>query len=43
VGWLKEHRRLAARFEKLAINFLGMVKLALIQRCLRVLDPPART
>lgn len=43
VGWLKEHRRLATRFEKLAINFLGMVKLAMIQRCLRVLDSSDRT
>jgi transposase len=38
VGWLKESRRLASRFEKLAVNFLAMVKLAMIQRCLRVLD-----
>jgi transposase len=42
VGWLKEHRRLATRFEKLAINFLAMVKLAMIQRCLRVFDSPDR-
>jgi hypothetical protein len=34
----KESRRLATRFEKLAVNFLAMVKLAMIQRCLRVLD-----
>jgi transposase len=26
VGWLKEHRRIATRFEKLARNFLTMVK-----------------
>jgi transposase len=37
VGWLKESRRLATRFEKLAVNFLAMVKLAMVQRCLRVL------
>jgi transposase len=37
VGWLKESRRLATRFEKLAVNFLAMVKLAMIQRCLRLL------
>ena len=30
VGWLKEHRRLATRFEKLASSFLAMLKLALI-------------
>jgi transposase len=42
VGWLKEHRRLATRFEKLAVNFLAMVKLAMIQRCLRVLHSSNR-
>ncbi len=42
VGWLKENRRLATRYEKLAVNFLAMVKLAMIQRCLRVLDPSDR-
>lgn len=36
VGWLKECRRLGTRFEKLAINFLTMLKLAMIQRCLRI-------
>ena len=38
VGWLKENRRLATRYEKLAVNFLAVVTLAMIQRCLRVLD-----
>lgn len=42
VGWLKESRRLATRFEKLAVNFLAMVKLAMIQRCLRLLHSPDR-
>lgn len=42
VGWLKESRRLATRFEKLAVNFLAMVKLAMIQRCLRVLHSSDR-
>lgn len=37
VGWLKEHRSLATRFEKLAVNYLSMVKLAMIQRYLRLL------
>ena len=32
VGWLKENRRVAARYEKLATNYLGMIKLAMIQR-----------
>jgi transposase len=35
IGWLKECRRIATRFEKLAINFLAMIKLAMIQRSLR--------
>lgn len=39
IGWLKEARRIGTRFEKYAANFLGMVKLAFIQRYLRVLDP----
>jgi transposase len=37
VGWLKECRRIATRFEKLAVNFLAMLKLAMIQRYLRTL------
>ena len=37
VGWLKECRRLATRFEKLALNFLAMAKVAIIQRILRIL------
>jgi transposase len=32
IGWLKESRRLATRFEKLAENFLAMVKLAMLER-----------
>ncbi len=36
IGWLKECRRVATRFEKLAINFLAMMKLAMIQRTLRL-------
>jgi len=43
IGWLKCCRRVATRYEKLATHFLGMVKLAMIQRCLRVLDPSNRT
>ncbi len=39
VGWLREARRIGTRFEKYAANFLGMLKLAFIQRYLRVLDP----
>lgn len=36
VGWLKECRRIGTRFEKLAISFMAMLKLAIIQRCLRM-------
>jgi transposase len=38
VGWLKECRRVLTRFEKLAVNYLGMLKLAMIQRYLRLLE-----
>jgi transposase len=31
VGWLKECRAVATRFEKLAHHYLGMVKMAMIQ------------
>lgn len=37
VGWLKEFRRIGTRFEKLAVNFLGMLQLAIIQRYFRLL------
>ena len=37
VGWLKECRRIATRFEKLAVNYIGMLKLAMIERYLRLL------
>lgn len=37
IGWLKECRRVVTRFEKLALNFAAMIKLAMIGRCLRIL------
>ncbi len=37
VGWLKEHRRIATRFEKLASSFLAIVKLSFVRRYFRVL------
>ena len=40
IGWLKICRRVATRSEKLATHFLSMVKLAMIQRCLRLLAEP---
>jgi transposase len=36
VGWLKENRRVAVRYEKLATNYLGMLKLAMLKRYLPV-------
>jgi transposase len=35
IGWLKECRRVATRFEKLARNYLAMIKLAMIRHYLR--------
>lgn len=40
IGWLKECRSLATRFEKLAIHYLGMVHLAIIERYLKLLAQP---
>jgi transposase len=37
VGWLKECRRVMTRFEKTAINFAGMLTMAMIQRYLRLM------
>lgn len=37
VGWLKEYRRVGTRFEKLAVNYHGMLQLAMIRRYLRLL------
>ncbi len=37
VGWLKEFRRIGTRFEKLAVNFHGMLQLAMISRYFRIL------
>lgn len=36
IGWLKECRRIFARFEKTATNFGGMIKMAFIQRYLKL-------
>ena len=43
IGWLKWCRRVATRYEKLAESYLAMVKLAIIQRCHRLLEPSDRT
>lgn len=37
IGWLKECRRIFSRFEKSATNFTGMIRVAFIQRYLRLL------
>jgi transposase len=37
VGWLKENRRLATRFDKLAVHFQAMATLAMIRRYLKTL------
>ena len=39
IRWLRECRRTATRFEKLALNFLAMVRIAIMQRYLRLLLP----
>jgi transposase len=38
IGWLKECRSVATRYEKLALHYLGLVKLAIIERYLRLLS-----
>lgn len=36
VGWLKEARAVATRYEKLAVHYLSTLKLAMIRRYLRL-------
>jgi transposase len=38
VSWMKEARRVATRYEKLARNYLSMVKLSMIDRLFRGLQ-----
>lgn len=42
VNWMKENRRLGTRYEKLAVNFLAMARLAMIRRYFRHLDSSDR-
>lgn len=42
VGWIKEARRVATRYEKLAVHYLAFVKLAMVRRLLRVAEFPNR-
>jgi hypothetical protein len=37
VGWLEDCRALATRFDRLAVNDLATVKLAMVRRYLRLL------
>jgi transposase len=37
LGWLKESRAVATRFDKRAVNYLVTVKLAMLRRYLRIL------
>lgn len=37
VGWVKENRRICTRFEKLAVNFHGMLQVSMIERYLKLL------
>lgn len=41
IGWLKECGRVATRFEKPALNYVAMVKLAMIERYFRAFLPDA--
>lgn len=38
VGWLEERRRLCTRFEKLAENYLAMVKSAFVEKCMALIN-----
>lgn len=35
IGWMKELRRIATRYEKLAVHYLGMLKLGMIRQYLK--------
>ena len=43
VGWLKEHRRIATRFEKLGSSYMAMVKLSFVRQYFRVLERSSRS
>lgn len=43
IGWLQKCRRVAAQHDKLATHFLTIVKLTMIQNCLRLNDQSTRT
>jgi len=37
IGWLKQNRRIATRYEKRSENYLAFLKMAIIRRLLRLL------
>jgi transposase len=39
IGWLKEKRSVGTRYEKLALNYLGLVVIACITQYLKLLEP----
>ena len=39
IGWLKESRSIGTRYEKKAVNFLGLLTLGCIQFYLKLLEP----
>ena len=41
IAWLKEARRVAMRYEKLALHYLGVLKLAMIRKYLKTLSNTA--
>ncbi len=41
VGWIKEFRRIATRYEKLAVNYLAMLKLGMMRQYLGLLSDTA--
>lgn len=41
IAWIKEFRRVATRYEKLAVSYLAMLKLAMMRRYFRVLADTA--
>ena len=43
IGWLEYSRRIAPRYDTLAVHYLSFVTLTMIQRCMRLLDPSNRT
>lgn len=43
IGWLKEYRAVGTRYDKLAVNFLATVHVAMIHRYLRLMAVPGHS